>query len=1554
MLIHPRGGTVSLGVERYSSKLKKGLVRATQKREGEIIVAKGNYIQYLPARTLSIITKTIEEIPEESLESCILGIIGKVEELRVDYSDDIDVFTQESVEATTRLLNLSFVQKLLDNFEKELAPNDYDKLYQVENEISSSLMIDTADEYEGALGEFWKDGEVEFLKEAFSQIFVLKHIKGKIQGYFNEFEKKDFVSDLWGLEKNRRLVEKTELYLYLFEISYEKSKFPIFYKPVTVEPDSSGANSLKIKLDSRLFLNTKAIDYIVQENNKQLQTTGTLAADLGDKRILYGKDANIENIQSVIDTICSHFGQDSIDFTKSDKIKREGLNVSITNEFNFWLFDKSDEALINDYEEILAEDSSLKGAFDDLLSKFIQEDPLSVIDTVQGEWVETPNSKKISPSSPLPLNEEQKQILKALRKKDCSTVIVEGPPGTGKSHTIVGILCDYILNNKSVLVLSDKKEALDVVEDKLTETLSKVRFSGRESPNPILRLGKAGNTFSSLFQQSAIDSLREDKFLYLRTEEDLEKELKAKTRHVANDFNKEVKALSEISVQEIAGFFRDDERHGSCNWLPEKNTEEQAVKLLRLHSILKDLSGFEVKSGLKAQHLEGGGIDLIEVIEGVILERDEGIKALEGTGFPMTTLFAGRNEDYQSLSDNLRRFQRLRSSGEYEILSDEVPEEDFSSWMSYLEENPSFSLLIDEAFNWAKELDIRVLQTGDRKVKTAILESLQINNSSIPLVDVIDTLEDISDELLSIRKPVIGYLFQRRKIDDLRLELQGFFPYFDFPKIESYSNELSRIAKSLKAIAENASNLAIQDLKKTNAVNLALKCLGNSFTPSALKNLSSEIELTHTELISSGQINLLENFLRPITSIETSKQIEIFDEARDTVIAEEAIIDWFNDPETQGLFVLGDIEKAKNQFLEERKAKKGVKTCIEAFGVARTELEEAQKMPYIELKELLEDKKNQRWLQGVDLNVETDDYLRNWDFSGEFSSASKAKVESYVSHGKQSRELIGKFSKLSQSSFLSDTEAVEENIARKMKNTLGSRLLNYHDHFASQAQTLKGIIRKKEKFPKDLFAELKNAFPCIVAGIRDYADYIPLEEDLFDLIVIDEASQVSIAQALPALIRGKKVVVLGDDRQFSNVKSANASSAVNAEFKSSVIDDFEKDILSGQEDSMGWMSKVKDNFDIKNSILRFSRFITNYQCFLKKHFRCYPEIISYSDEFFYGNSLQCMKIRSKPIDEVIKIKVIEHDGKKEPVKNTNYLEAEYIKEELEKVVKEKREETIGIITPHTQQMRFLYEVLDDLQGKDWLYGKCKLKIMTFDTCQGEERDIIFYSMVANKEEDKLRYIFPAQSIRGLTSENESNKKMQRLNVGFSRAKECMHFVLSKPTKEFSGSIKEALLHYEEQRNSAMIPPDDSLCESPMEKKVLEWIQQTDFYKQRRSEGIEIRPNYPIGKHLAYLDKSYSHPGYRVDFMVSIPQPRMQIVVEYDGFKEHFENLDEVHEGNYHMYMKESDLYRQRILEGYGFHFIRMNKFNLKEGGAEFLDERFREILKKKVALLRPA
>ena len=86
-------------------------------------------------------------------------------------------------------------------------------------------------------------------------------------------------------------------------------------------------------------------------------------------------------------------------------------------------------------------------------------------------------------------------------------MLFHGPPGTGKSHSITAIAFNSILKDQSVLVLSDKKEALDVVEDKITNVMNTVRFD-KNFQNPILRLGKTGSTYSQILSKSSIDNIK--------------------------------------------------------------------------------------------------------------------------------------------------------------------------------------------------------------------------------------------------------------------------------------------------------------------------------------------------------------------------------------------------------------------------------------------------------------------------------------------------------------------------------------------------------------------------------------------------------------------------------------------------------------------------------------------------------------------------------------------------------------------------------------------------------------------------------------------------------------------------------------------------------------------------------------------------------------------------------------------------------------------------------------------------------------------------------------
>ena len=262
------------------------------------------------------------------------------------------------------------------------------------------------------------------------------------------------------------------------------------------------------------------------------------------------------------------------------------------------------------------------------------------------------------------------------------------------------------------------------------------------------------------------------------------------------------------------------------------------------------------------------------------------------------------------------------------------------------------------------------------------------------------------------------------------------------------------------------------------------------------------------------------------------------------------------------------------------------------------------------------------------------------------------------------------------------------------------------------------------------------------------------------------------------------------------------------------------------------------------------------------------------------------------------------------------------------------------------KQRLILERVRNLPGGNDLGDRLRLRIFTFDTCQGEEAEVCIYSMVATPLRNRLNYVFG----RDLTQSHdvEESLRLQRLNVGFSRAKEQIIIFHSKPIADLQGGIQITLSHYlgvlEKGRKGPEVDEVDP--NSPMEIQVLNWLREVPVLDEL-DERVEIDAQFELGVYLRQLDPSYMHPNYKVDFLVKVRGERetAQIVIEYDGF-EHFKDLHEVDETNYESYMKPEDVERQKILEGYGYRFIRINRFTKGDDPVKTLDERLRRMLEK--------
>jgi len=1364
---------IGLNLNKYSSfnnVVWKAINHAFDKNALNTI-QKGVYRTNIPKNLLDLVKLQSEKINNKQIARMLEQIAEKVEKSAALYKKEYDQALSVSLEVVAKIIKADLVLPFISNLEKPLENlnlGDENNMYLMEEELTSVLSLLLENKISEILKFLLSKEKIDIPKQL-KDVFEIQDIKSNISSFFESFQVNDLFAEIYEMERNRTILDKQEFYLYFCDITFDKAKYPIFYIPFYAGKQN---DLLTIEFDSQVYINKKALEYINQKYNQEKDKKGNLKTIT--ERIIYlaqYQNNFQELINGILNEITNLFKLDkTIDISKSEPQIATSLLVRVSNTCYIALFDKSDEALVNDYEEILrlfaAGDNVLAETFNKLIDDFIHKEPKKFDIPIQEEWNEQETQDKLVFQSPIPLNEEQLQILSAIKKDDCKYITVQGPPGTGKSHTITAVLFNAILKNQSVLVLSDKKEALDVVEDKITETMNRVR-TDENFQNPVLRLGKIGNAYAKILSPISIRAIINNYLAVKKNYQDLEQNIDKSENSLKEDIEAEILAYEEIDLEEIYEFF--------------------------------ELESYYQNKGFP--------VDIDEVLD--------------------------QSESTIELEEFRKIFLSLKNKLVIDLSEKESESRLFELLNFYLNEFkdiPNF-----QRYLWL----LNFLSTSVSKLKEVYGAGL---SSILKFENFSDNdLEELKKSIESYEKErswLFGYLFKKEKIEELDREFKKHF--------------------NLSSSFEPHKNL------------VELKNVFNIFS------FSNEIK---DKLDEKYKINF--------------DYLNFVHEA----IKDEKVLTSLNDLQKLGddlKFLNTNLGKYSNTNKKLKIDLSSFKTFCDNGLIKISNLDFDRLIRYINLKQ----------------KIEKD------------------------------------FKNISALNYADQKKNIENLLTIKMTHIMDGRLVEFWNQYQSTAIALKKIIQSKMKFPRDEFLKLKEAFPCILAGIRDYAEYIPLEPEIFDLVIIDEASQVSIAQAFPALLRAKKVLILGDRKQFSNVKSAQARTEENRKYLNELQDCFVNHV------SNDGIKLVKlEKFNIKTSILEFFDFICNYNGQLLKYFRGYKEIISYSNKYFYQDNLQVMKIRGKAIDEVLKFSFIKHDGKKELVQNTNTLEAEFIISELKKLKGIDSNQSVGIITPHTNQQKLLVEMINKLPEKDYFYDKLKLKIMTFDTCQGEERDIVFYSMVATEENDRLWGVF-IKNLNDADREEDGKIKIQRLNVGFSRAKECMNFVLSKPIGQYSGSIGEALRHYffilnEAKKERSVSEVDEK---SKMEPAVMNWFYQTEFWKKNK-DNIEFIPQFELGKYLKQLDKTYSHPNYKVDFLLVYNDEthrEYKIIIEYDGF-EHFKEIDEVNEFNYQNFFTDADVYRQKVLESYDYKFLRINKFNIGNDPIKTLDERIENLIKNGVS-----
>lgn len=400
---------------------------------------------------------------------------------------------------------------------------------------------------------------------------------------------------------------------------------------------------------------------------------------------------------------------------------------------------------------------------------------------------------------------------------------------------------------------------------------------------------------------------------------------------------------------------------------------------------------------------------------------------------------------------------------------------------------------------------------------------------------------------------------------------------------------------------------------------------------------------------------------------------------------------------------------------------------------------------------------------------------------------------------------------------------------------------------------------------RELMVQCQKAVPCWIMPINKALESLDPRANRFDIIIIDEASQSDVS-SLAILYMGKKLVIVGDDRQVSPM-------AVGVE---------EKKISFLQEQYIKDKIPNSHLYTSKTSIYDIAK--TTFQpLMLREHFRCVPEIIGFSNMLSYDGKITPLRDAS---DSVILPAVVNYrvnNGRRDG--NTNLQEAKTIVALMQACFDQPEYEnkSFGVVSMlGDEQVKLLQQEIErklkpqDIVGRSILCGNSA-------NFQGDERDIIFLSLVDSGTGTgpiSMRTFGPDDSYR------------KRYNVAASRARDQLWVVDSlDPTSDLKpGDIRKTLIDYSlnpramEEVHTAI----EKKADSPFEVSVATALAD---------RGYHIEQQWKVG-------------SYRLDIVAVYGKKK--VAIECDG--------EQWHSGEEKI---REDMERQTILERLGWRFIRI-------------------------------
>lgn len=1066
----------------------------------------------------------------------------------------------------------------------------------------------------------------------------------------------------------------------------------------------------------------------------------------------------------------------------------------------------------------------------------------------------------------LPANKEQLKIIKYL--ENYGEVLVQGPPGTGKTHTIANLIGHLLSQGKNVLVTSHTEKALTVLKDKVIEDLQSLCISLLSTNS------KKGDIDATLFEIDEMNTTLDlkdskDKIIKLESQrEELINRFKEKNQELIQIRSLDYKDLifqnETISPIDAAKFIK--QYKGRYDYIPGESKDDTATIPLT-----DDELEFLYKSNSLINPIEE------EILSNKLLNLDE-LPTIDRVNMNIDEYYK-----YKSIVKDFIPKLIFNDNLDIEIVIQLLDELDkIKNELDKLENFQKSVLIQNIRSNIHKEFWEEIFKEYD-SMKREYPEYSRVmfkNNYLIPSELISTSTLSVLEEIINSGKEIpIGFMSSILK-----------------PKWKNLQDLISNDSIKIEKIDDykNISTIISYKLKKEELINKINKLLGEEFDALATRenDLENKVDILLNKVKKAIKL-YNEGWIGYINDVEKISNLDEYNEL--------IYLDIENPIESMKGILVTILKKELDQkyyslLLENNISKLDILESklsnYEYYGDAFKEIyssiknknKEKYKVCYKEIEEIYS--KKDTYEKRIELLLKIKDTIPDWgnaikkregihgnDFAPEnIDLAWKwSQLNNQINriNGYNLNTIQKELDEINQKLMTnSKTLAYEKAWYHKVKNTTKEQTQAIQGWRQTIRQIGKGTGKSAPmllKKARELMPLCQTAIPVWIMPLNKVAENFQPEKNKFDVVIIDEASQADIL-ALSALYLGKQIIVVGDDAQVSPSTVGIKTNEMDA-----LIQQYLQDIPLGHL------------FNASTSVYDMAKTSGFKSLMLTEHFRCLPEIIEFSNILSYNNKIKPLRDDSRISVRPALVPYRVPNGYRESNK-INKVEAEYIASLICSCItmEEYNEKTIGVISLLGQDQAYEIDKLLQIKLNPKEYESREILCGTPAQFQGDERDIIFLSVVESPNEK-------GGPVRLVSESGRNDMYRKRYNVAASRAKDQMWVVYSlnpeidlKPEdlrlKLIKHAINPLIAEHANQLSSA---------ESDFERKVM---------KSLLNKGYTVYPQWKVG-------------AYRMDMVVEDGNNR--IVIECDG--ERWHTLDNLGD----------DMKRQAILERLGWRFIRI-------------------------------